>query len=224
MHRLIDIHTHKTSTNTETNLFLKNIILPDQPIPEEGIYSAGWHPWFIEKVSLNEIEKNLTKVSRMPQVIALGECGIDRAIHTPLEIQLQVFEMHLKLAALVQKPVILHAVRSYSDVLQLLKKLQFRLSIIFHDYRGNEQQTAQLLKFNSYFSFGEALLKYPNMEDKIRVIPGNRLFLETDESELSIEKIYLSAATALNLSVDELAEQIDQNYTTLFGDGLVKQD
>lgn len=224
MARLIDIHTHRTSENSLQVFSLKNIILPQQQVPEKGFYSTGWHPWFIENYPLTEMEKTLRSVCCLPQIIAIGECGLDRAINTPMEVQMKVFEFHLKLAQLNNKPLIIHAVRSYSDVLQALKKMNFRLPVIFHDYRGNEQQTKQLLQFNSYFSFGESLVKQQPIKEKIRHIPTNRLFLETDESELSIEKIYLSAASVLGTSLEDLSEQLLNNFKTIFGDELVEQN
>ena len=199
-------------------------MLPNQKVPETGVYSAGWHPWFITNYSLSEIEMVVKATAQSPRVIAIGECGLDRAIKTPIELQLKVFNLHLALASEVQKPVIVHAVRSYSDMLQALKKRQFKQALIFHDFRGNAQQMNQLLKFNSYFSFGEALLKDPKVMEKMIVVPPNRLFLETDESKLSIEKIYLSAASVLSTSMEELSRQIVDNFRTIFGDGLVKQD
>lgn len=221
---LIDIHTHNSSSNEANAFCLKNIILPDQVVPNEGFYSAGWHPWFIKEHSLNEIEQKLTLVCPMPQIIAVGECGLDRAINLPMNIQTEVFELHLHQAKELHKPLIVHAVRSYSDILQLLKKHHFQLPIIFHNYSGNEQQTKQFLKFNPYFSFGESVKKNRKMVRIINAIPADRLFLETDESELSIEKIYLSAATALGTPFDELTRQMNKNFRTVFGDGLVKQD
>jgi len=222
MNCLIDIHTHHTPDEDSTAFILKNIILPTQKTPETGNYSIGWHPWFITNHRLKEIEDRLNTELKLPQVIAVGECGIDRAVQTPLDVQQKVFEIHLKLAMTYQKPIIVHSVRSYSDLLAIFKKRDFKLPVIFHDYRGNTQQTKELLKFNSYFSFGEGIQKQENMKSNIRGIPLTRIFFETDESLLPIEKIYLRAATVLDVSLEELSKQIINNFKAIFGDGLVE--
>lgn len=221
MNRFIDIHTHNTP-NDASSFILKNIILPNQKIPEIGHYSAGWHPWFIAHHTLTEIEDCLIKELERPQVIAIGECGIDRVVRTPLDVQQKVFEIHLRFALEYNKPIIVHAVRSYSDLHSIFKNMNFQLPVILHDYRGNSQQTSELLKFNTFFSFGESLFKQEKMKYKIREIPLTRLFFETDESLLSIEKIYLRAASVLDVSMDELSKQIIGNFKNIFGNGLVE--
>lgn len=222
----IDIHTHKTNLDLNNTIVVKNILLPDEEIPQQGFVSAGWHPWHINNYSLFEIGNKLTKVANNGNVIALGECGIDRAIETPIQLQTEVFLLHIQIAMQVRKPLIVHNVKSYSDLLQILKSTPFNLPIILHGYHGTPQQTEQLTKYNCYFSVG-AVDDYPVLRQNkiistINSIPLNRLLLETDESELSIEKIYIRTAEISNISVEKLKKQIFSNFITIFGNGLVK--
>lgn len=223
MHRHIDIHTHKETSKKQFILEVRSISLHQQRVPQTGIVSVGWHPWFIEKSSKDQIEASLRECVMKKQVIAIGECGIDRVIKYPIEQQISIFELHIKLAMENNKPLIIHSVKAYADVLHSLKKLQFKLPVIFHGYSGNQQQTKELLKLNSYFSFGSNLTHdNKKITDTFSFIPFDRIFLETDESSLSIEKIYLRAAMLRNVSLQELSEQINLNFYTVFGDGLVK--
>jgi TatD DNase family protein len=222
MNRYIDIHTHQDYKNTSNVFAIKNILLPDQEIQNTVISSVGWHPWFIEKHPIREIKHLIQEKSKAKQVIAIGECGIDRAINTPLDIQKEVFKIHLEIAEQLSKPIIVHSVKAYSDILQALKASNFSQAIIFHDYRGNPQQTNELLKFKSYFSFGESILKNQSILVKFTAIPVNRLFFETDESSISIEKIYLRAAFLLNKSESEVCALILNNFNSVFGNELVE--
>lgn len=222
MPKFIDIHTHSTHQQNDETFIIKNIILPDQHVVSNQFCTVGWHPWFIGQYSLTEIEKRIEQETILPKIIAIGECGIDRAIEVPIEIQRKVFEIHLHQAKKLKKPLIIHAVRAYSDILEILKKHQFELPVIFHDYYGNEQQTNQLLKFNSYFSFGQSILKPSFKIEKLKSIPLNNLFFETDESKISIQKIYLRAAELLDIPVIELKDRIVNNFKEVFGNGLVE--
>ncbi|HKM93876.1 MAG TPA: TatD family hydrolase [Prolixibacteraceae bacterium] len=219
----IDVHTHKTNFNLNNTIIVRNILLPDEEIPQQGSVSAGWHPWHINNYSLFEIRNRLTKVANNGNVIALGECGIDRAIETPIQLQTEVFLLHIQIAMQVRKPLIVHNVKSYSDLLQILKSTLIDLPIVLHGYHGTPQQTEQFTKYNCYFSVGDYPVSRQNkMNSAINSIPLNRLLLETDESELSIEKIYIRTAEISNISVEELKKQIFSNFKTIFGDGLVK--
>ena len=66
------------------------------------------------------------------------------------------------------------------------------------------------LKHGFYLSFGEHY-----QEESMRTVPLDKLFLETDESSLSIESIYQKAAHTLGMSVEELARQISKNKQKL---------
>lgn len=224
MNQFIDIHTHKNCSPKEGFLAIQNTILPEQKVPEHCLSSVGYHPWHLNNLSLKEIEIQLVENLQKKNVVALGECGIDRTIETPVVHQSDIFRLHLNLAHYYSKPLIIHAVRSYSDLLAIFKSLKTLPPLIFHDYRGNAIQSKQLLNYDSYFSFGESLLNSPKIVTNLQALPTNRLFFETDESEQSIEKIYLSAATALNMPTIKLKEQISSNYTRIFGNELVKQN
>jgi TatD DNase family protein len=65
---------------------------------------------------------------------------------------------------------------------------------------------------------GELLLKDVAKHVTFRSIPINRLFLETDESELSIAEIYTLAAQILKIDQKELSQIIVSNFKTVFGE------
>ncbi|HKK82152.1 MAG TPA: TatD family hydrolase [Prolixibacteraceae bacterium] len=214
----IDIHTHNRITSSTIssviNLLLHNI--EEYKIMPQLFYSAGWHPWYINNYSTEYIVKVIEKYASSPSIIAIGECGIDRAIDTSIDLQKKVFLLHINSALKHKKPLIIHSVRAYSDILQVLTEKNYKGSLILHGYRGNIQQAEQFSKFNTYFSFGNAILKSKKNATTLEQLPLNKLFLETDEDEISIEKIYLRAAEIKNVNTEELKKQIDINFNTLF--------
>lgn len=218
----IDIHSHSTALNNPSEIRIQSIIMPNLH-PTTNFYTTGWHPWFIEKHTTIEIKNELQKIQHTPNLLAIGECGLDRAINTPIDIQKKVFKMHLEKAISLQLPVLIHCVKAYSDILDILKKTKFTLPVIFHDYRGNKQQSDELLKFNSFFSFGKSLINpTKKLETTFKYLPLNKIFFETDESDFSIQNIYIRAAELRNILVEDLMRQIEDNFKNIFGDELAR--
>ena len=71
-----------------------------------------------------------------------------------------------------------------------------------------------MLRLGFYLSLG---IRYN--EDSLRVIPLDRLFLETDDSETDICQVYERAARTLGISVIKLTEQIQHNIKKVFFNG-----
>ena len=222
MNKFIDIHTHRHSENE--NVFeITNILIHKEKISKTGYYSVGWHPWFIDTDQINNIENQILSIINSTNVLAIGETGLDRSIKIPFILQDKIFKLHLKISTIFKKHVIVHCVQAYADLLEILKKENPSIPLILHDFNGNEQLIEQFLRYNVYFSFGSRLLKnIPKKVNSFRLIPLYKLFLETDDSLESIEKIYLHASNLLSVKTEVLKKQIEINFKTVFGDGLVE--
>ena len=184
-----------------------------------GLDTWGIHPWdlhlpfdrskFDQVFSQRQID--------LESVIAIGECGLDR-VHEGIaciEDQIYVFKKQMQLSRELNKPLIVHSVRSNSDLLGIFKKLKPQNNILLHAYGGNEYEMNELLKFPSYFSFGARLAHNTIM---IKKVPLDRLLLETgDQTEVSIVETYQLAATALNVTVDDLRKIILKNFLAFYG-------
>src|SRR5665648_61181 len=151
-------------------------------------------------------------------MLALGECGMDRSIPTDFALQKMYFKEQIHIAEKYHKPLIIHCVRAYSDLMKFKKESKSDIPWIIHAYRGNQETTLSLIKHGFYFSVGEQLLKDESKHPILRIIPVERLFLETDNREISIKKIYLLAAQILKIDEEVLTEAIFNNFKTLFGD------
>jgi|WetSurMetagenome_2_1015567.scaffolds.fasta_scaffold83024_2 TatD DNase family protein len=218
----IDIHTHKTEKEDNTFSIL-NISLPDNEIPEKRYLSIGWHPWFIEPFDLQQIRNKLEGVASNQNVLAIGECGFDRSIKTPVEKQSDVFRTHLIVAKMVKKPLIIHCVRAYSDLLEVLKKEKYSGKFILHNFNGNQKQIDSLLKFNAFFSISkQQMIRNLNLNKSLNHIPSERIFLETDDSIFTIQETYSLASELLNIPIIDLELLIKFNFTSVFGNGLVE--
>jgi TatD DNase family protein len=175
-------------------------------------FSCGIHPWNSALTNAKQVMDDVEQLANSDTFFCVGECGIDRACDVPLEIQLPIFEQEVQIAQKTGRPLIIHAVRSYSDILSVLKKYAVTVPVIFHDFRGNEVQISQLLHYNSYFSFGFSGISQPKIHTNIHLIPRERLCLETDDDNRKIADMYEIASDILDISVPELCLDLFQNF------------
>lgn len=217
--KFVDIHTHQKADDQIIQL-INHPVQSDFPLKAGANYSVGIHPWDIEHFDSKVLLSRLEGIAQERQVRAIGECGLDRAIKTPLEKQSQIFIRQIEIAEQVQKPLIIHAVKTYSELIQLKKKRGSSLPWILHGYQGNKQTTVQLVNHDFYFSIGtKILLKSTKHIESIKQIPLEKLFFETDDSSEKVETIYTFASQFLDVPLNELQELIFNNYQRIFGNG-----
>lgn len=149
-----------------------------------------------------------------PQVLAVGEAGLDKLAEAAMERQEKAFAAQLAIAAEAAKPVIVHLVRAWDRLLSLKKTVPC-VTCIVHGFRGKAQLAEELVRHGFCLSFGE---KY--QPDAMRIVPHSRLFIETDESKLPIAEIYRRAAVTLGIPEEELCNIVGENVERIFFDRL----
>ncbi len=179
--------------------------------------SMGIHPWYIDPAGLNQQQEELAKYAKKYNVIAIGECGLDKITETDWQLQVSAFEEQVRLANQLKKPLIIHCVRAFEEVLHLLKVEKVQVPVIFHGFNKNLQLAERLISAGYYLSFGAALLKGgSNASVVLKSIPGDRFFLETDDSPVDIADIYTAAASLLKTEPDALILQLQNNFHRVF--------
>jgi TatD DNase family protein len=211
---LYNIHTHKATHQNQileiVNQYPQEF---DVTIPN---YSIGIHPWYIDEDRLEVDLKIIEQKLQLPNCLALGECGLDKRIETSLETQIQVFEKQIELAKKYNKPLILHCVGAYQEVIDIKKRLQINVSMIIHGFSKNAQVAKQLLDNGFYLSFGKYLLRNPELESVFKQVPNNRFFLETDTIDETLEEVYQLAAKFKNIEIEEIQNIIQSNFKKVF--------
>ena len=216
----INIHTHSLLIN-DGHIQIVNLNL-NRPCPEQGYYSYGIHPWALDRAdfqvdeALNKLKENLQR----PQVIALGEAGLDKMHKASFERQIELFERQIELSEALKKPMILHDVRSHNEIIALRKKHRAKQLWILHGFNGTEQDVQQLIGQGIYFSVGESLL-HPERKicKSLKFIDLNYLFLETDMAEIGVEKVYEAAANLLEMDINVLKTRIFANFAAQWNTG-----
>lgn len=212
MKRYLDIHSHTRSADPDT-WTLRNVYQDFDTLASDEICSVGLHPWYLDNWS-NEIDIIRTLAS-MPNIPAIGECGLDTLCTTPMDMQIDAFQRQIDIANSINKPLIIHCVRAFSETLKILE--QANIPAIFHGFVKNPALATELLHHGHYLSFGAALTEgKKNAIDSLVMVPADRFFLETDDSNVPIQAIYQAAAAIRNISEDALVDQIHKNFQTVF--------
>ncbi len=213
---LYDIHTYNL-TNEESDEPSHRRILNVFPLGfedavganENWFFTCGIHPWHSEDAEAQLAF--LAEIAGHPRIVAIGEAGMDKLKGPDLQVQKDVFEQHIRLSEALEKPLIIHCVKAWEELLLLRKQYKPRQAWIIHGFRGNPELTNQLVKQGFWFTIGTKF-----NDEAISNIPLNRLFIETDESETPLEEVYQAVADALSISADALAVRVEENIRELF--------
>ncbi len=186
----IDFHTHHTNANEKEKAIV------------DGRDTWGIHPWTLATPS----------APPTADIMAIGECGLDRLCDTPHDLQQEAFTRCIRESERLGKPLFLHCVKSIDDCLRLRKEMNAKQPWIWHGYRGNATQMRQLLPLGLYFCFG-----FRFNEEALAACPLDRLLLESDEDPRPVALLYSAVSQQLGCSTEQLAAQMQRNYNALFG-------
>ena len=210
-----NVHTHDKQQQKNV-LSIENISVDfDQDIVKRKV-SLGLHPWYLRdqdfEWQLADLKRNVSK----PEVLAIGECGLDKRFGSDWALQLSAFREQILLAEKLNKPLIIHCVKAFDEVLLLLE--QVTVPVIFHGINNKLSTVQRVIDSGHYLSFGKSIIGF-NMalQETFRATPIDRIFLETDDSEKDIHEIYKSAALLRGISEKEIVLQIETNFLNVFG-------
>lgn len=202
---LLDIHTHHPSAEGIRSLS------PEAFVPtDNGCFSVGIHPWEAEKAGEREWGL-LEQAIRHPSVLAIGEAGLDKITSADFLCQQEVFIRQIRLSEVVEKPLVIHCVKAFNELIVLKRKYKPRMPWVVHGFRNNANIGRQLLQEGIFFSLGE---KY--RPDVLSLLPPERLLTETDESNIPIRILIDRIAAAMGWEADEACRQIDENIRNIF--------
>jgi len=209
-----NLHTHKFTNSSEILELVNQYPWEfDAAIPN---YSIGIHPWYINENRLENDLKVIEEKLPLKECLALGECGLDKRIDIPMALQIDVFEKQIALAEKYQKPIVMHLVAAFDELIEIKKRLKISVPIIIHGFSKNEQVAKKLIDNGFYLSFGKYLLRNPDLETVFKSVPNDRFFLETDTIEESLEEVYTFASKYKNINNEDLIEILKVNFNSVF--------
>ena len=218
---MFDFHTYYIKEEScLLNTSVENL-LPSYP--EHVRLSVGLHPWNVTE-TWQETMAPIRQAASRADVWAIGECGLDKVHGDPhplqMEVQMAAFRAQIAIAEEVRKPMVIHCVRAFDELLMLRRELEAVCKRedrepqqwVIHGFRGKPEQAKQMMAKGLSLSFGH----HYNVETLRWVFTSSRPFyLETDDLHLSVRQIYEQAARHLGVDVARLSHLCDPR-TTLF--------
>ena len=210
-----DAHAHaRAGAAPDGDLFrLWNLGEPCPVPPETTFFSAGIHPQDALKYACADFEA----LWDAPNCLAVGECGLDRTADVPLARQTEVFAAQIEEAAKRNKPLVIHCVRCFPELIRLKKDSPAdALPWVLHGFRGAKRKTFELLDAGFTLSFGAGLLRDAGNMEYFAEVPLDRILIETDESPELFPQILAEAAAMHLLPPSEFAAAVETNFRRIF--------
>lgn len=220
----VDIHTHLRNNKPDVisvlNISQKDNLFHNRDslnITADATYfSAGLHPWFLNADNFERDFNTLSELAKHSRVFAVGECGLDRLKGSDIAFQTTIFEAHIRLAESVSKPVVIHCVKAFNNIIALKKRLKPQIPLIIHGFNQNQTILAELIKNDFHISIG-AKVVHLNSHAVVAVksIPIERLFLETDDIEMDITTVYEKVAELKGMDLAMLKGNLVDNFNRI---------
>lgn len=142
----------------------------------------GVHPWYADDLPEDWHVTLEGFLKRRPEA-GVGEVGLDKARNVNVAKQTEVFRRQLEIACRWSRPLAIHCVRAWSDLLNVLKRnLVPQTRFMVHSYQGSREMLRELLSLGAFISFSWKSLQRDTEESiaLMRDVPMDRLLLETD--------------------------------------------
>ena len=202
----------------------------------ENVFAAvGVHP-HDAKLYNNDAEKHLVDlVNSSEKVIAWGEIGLDFYYdHSPRDVQTEVFKRQIRTAKDLDLPIIIHSRDANDETVEVLRDecsyKDFRGGIM-HCFGGTAEMAQDLMEIGFLISFAGNITfkKAENLRDAARVVPLDKLLIETDCPFLTpvpfrgkrneparVVETAKFLAEFYNVELDVLADQTTKNFLGFF--------
>jgi TatD DNase family protein len=214
----IDIHVHGGRPSAG-RFILETIMAHENRLPEKtagAAFTFGIHPWFLNEQNYREHLQLVENLAPDPEIAAIGEAGFDKLRGPAPDLQEKVFLEQVKISEQTGKPLIIHCVRAWEEIIGAHKKMKPRMPWLIHGFRGKIQLGRQLISRGFYLSIWYEFALRPESAALFKDLPRDRFFLETDGADVDISDMYLKVSQDLGMDVEELKSTIMTNYCTFF--------
>ena len=197
----------------------------------------GIHP---HETKNNDVSKDeiITKINLNNKIIGVGETGLDFYYNnSDKDLQIKSFQKHIDAAKDLNIPLIIHSRNAEDETYDILKKnYSNKLKILMHCFTGSTEFATKLIPLNAFFS-ASGIITFKNslnLQETFKMIPKNRLLIETDSPYLSpvpyrgkknepafIRFTAEKLAELQNIKISELVDITTKNFNKLFFDRLI---
>jgi TatD DNase family protein len=157
----------------------------------DNMYAAvGIHPHDAEVINAQTLTE-LQNLAQNIKVVAIGETGLDFHYNfSGQPAQRRLFAAHLKIAADLNLPVVVHSRDAFDETIDMLEQYGSGVKkVVFHCFSGSPEQAKIILDKGFYISLtGVVTFKNASKTQQVaKIVPTDRLMLETDCPYMSPE-------------------------------------
>lgn len=236
---MIDTHAHIDSTLCDIDReVLDAVILSGANLEtsKNNLSLANKYPFLYPAVGIHPTEladdiNLLEELVKNPNVIAVGECGLEYLGEVDTKKQEEYFRKQIELAQKYNKPLIIHSRKAMDETIQILSEYKNTKGVI-HCYTGGKKRVKKVLELDGvwYFGFDGNLTYEVGLEEVVKEIPRDRILPETDSPLLTpepfrgqvnkpeyVKYVYQKIADIWGESFESTEKILDTNAKKLFG-------
>lgn len=213
MKSLLNLHSHDALPDSIVSLTPEGYSRLVAQGAEFDRCSVGIHPWDVGGASAATLERwfgILSDALSDPRTVAVGEAGIDTLAGGDPVRQEEVLRRQIEMSERSGMPLVLHVVKGVDPVIRLRMEMRPRQPWIVHGFRGKPQMARSLVDRGLYLSLGAAF-----NPETARVMPLDRLLVETDESPLPVGEVIGLVARARGVSPEVIEAAVRENLSAL---------
>ncbi|WP_036186445.1 TatD family hydrolase [Marinimicrobium agarilyticum] len=195
-------------------------------------FAAGIHPWWQYKVRGKEWLDACRRALSHSHCLAVGECGLDKFIDTPMAEQEALLEQHLQLAYEQRLPIVLHCVKAHNELIRWLKRYPLERGGVIHAFSGSVDIAETYWQMGFRLGVGGTITyeRAKKTREAVSRIPAEALLLETDAPDMPLcgrqgernspeylPDVARGLAELRGVTIEEIAAITTANAQLLFG-------
>jgi TatD DNase family protein len=198
---------------------------PDLVYPALGI-----HPWNVNVIEDKELQETVDFIQKQKGIVkAIGEIGLDYKYETIWEKQTMVFDKMLRLAEMLELPVIIHSRGTTDKIVEMLPSYRLK-RVLLHWFSHPMSALSKALDNGYFISEGPPVTYSNGIREVVVKTPITNLLTETDgpvtyrkqpfNGQLTkpsyIRNVVEAIAEIKKMQVEEVAQQIIRNFEVFF--------
>ena len=181
--------------------------------------------------SIDEITQ-IVKEKNSKKLVAIGEIGLDYYWNKEnSDLQKQAFIKQIELANEMKLPIVIHSRDASVDTIDIIRNHRVKKAGIFHCCQLNQELVRQALELGYYISFAGPITfkNSKNAPDVVKMVPLDRILIETDSPYLSpepnrgkrndcrnVKYVAQKIADIKEISLEEVAKKTYENAMRIF--------
>ncbi|UII25968.1 TatD family hydrolase [Fulvivirga maritima] len=213
--RYLDFHTH-SMRHVEDDNVMEIVSIHLGKDKEKRFFTIGMHPWWTEQPIGHRQKQELSQWLQNEHCLAMGEMGLDNLKGPEMSQQMDILRSQLEVAQELNKPVIIHCVRAYDQLIHIKKEFPNIEKWCVHGYGRHAILAQQLIDHGFYLSIMPTV-KPERYDSLFKELPHSKLFLETDSMpNVSIKDVYSQLSKITGMDESDLCRQMNSNAKEFF--------